>query len=47
MEKNEDSDSEVENSISNDMRNESSSEDEKDNIEEQKLLDSDEEVKII
>ena len=47
MEKNEDCDSEVGNSISDDMRNGSSSEDEQENIDEQKVLDSDEEVKII
>ena len=44
MEKNEDSDSEVGNSISDDMRSGSSSEDETENIDEQKVLDSDEEL---
>ena len=47
VEKNDDSDSEVGSSISDDMRNGSSSEDEQENIDEQKVLDSDEEVKII
>ena len=44
MEKNEDCDSEVGNSISDDIRIESSSEDEQENIDEQKVLDSDEEL---